>query len=225
MRTLLWVCLLVTLSVGRRRPSACTQKPAQKPAAPAPARRSLLHRPATQKPAPQAAQGELVLQGDTTPRPALPTYFGDTGLWFVLTAETLPSGKLSFSVYRANFDRHQGLTDVGEFGITGAVGLGDRLNFSDRGELDASSETSGLIFVPSDPEFGGVANEFPFNRDHWSKTLGEPIVIGAKFGLLSQSRGNGMALAPRVMLKFPSGGATAASTKAFAGDLRSGRQR
>ena len=105
MRTLLWVCLLVTFSVGVT--SAQT--------------------PAPQNPNSQAPQGELVLQGDTTPRPALPTYFGDTGLWFVPTAETLPSGKLSFSVYRANFDRHQGLTDVGEFGITGAVGLGDRV--------------------------------------------------------------------------------------------------
>ena len=137
-------------------------------------------------------------------------------MWFVPTAETLPAGKLSFSVYRANFDRQQGLTDVGEFGITGAIGLG-------RAELFGSWRVGRFlrnvqpVFVPSDTEFGGVANEFPYHRDHWSKTLGEPIVIGAKFGLLSQSRGNGMSLAPRVMLKFPSGGATAASTKAYAG--------
>ena len=194
MRTLLWVCLLVTFSAGVT--SAQT--------------------PAPQNPSSQDPQGELVLQGDTTPRPALPTYFGDTGLWFVPTAETLPSGKLSFSVYRANFDRHQGLTDVGEFGITGAVGFG-AVELFGSWRVGRFERNISPVFVPSDTEFGGVSNEFPFNRDHWSKTLGEPIVVGAKFGLLSQSRGSGMSLAPRVMIKFPSGGATAASTKAFAG--------
>src|SRR4029453_884488 len=192
LRTLLWVCLLVTLSV--RVPSA--------------------QAPATQKPA-QDQQGELVLQGDTTPRPALPTYFGDTGLWFVPTAETLPAGKTSFSLYRANFDRKQGLTDVGGFGITGAIGLG-RAELFGSWRVGRFARNIQPVFVPTEAELGGVNNEFPFQRDHWSKTLGEPIVVGAKFGLLSQSRGNGMALGPRAMLKFPSGGATAASTKAFA---------
>ena len=32
-------------------------------------------------------------------RPALPTFFGDTGLWFVSTAETLPARGWSFSLY------------------------------------------------------------------------------------------------------------------------------
>jgi len=36
-------------------------------------------------------QDETVLQGDATPRPALPTIYGDTGFWFVPTAETLPN--------------------------------------------------------------------------------------------------------------------------------------
>ena len=170
MRTLLWVCLLVALSVGVASAQA----------------------PAPQKPNPQAPQGELVLQGDTTPRPALPTYFGDTGLWFVPTAETLPAGKASFSVYRANFDRQQGLTDVGEFGITGAIGLRSRRALWILAGWTLRRETSSLSSFPSDAEFGGVNNEFPYQRDHWSKTLGEPIVVGAKFGLLSQSRGNGM---------------------------------
>ena len=211
MRTLLWVCLLVTFSVGAASAQApATQKPAtQKPAASA---------PATQKPAAQAPQGDLVLQGDTTPRPALPSYFGDTGLWFVPTGETLPKGKSSFSVYRANFDREQGLTDVGEFGITGAFGLG-RAEVFGSWRVGRFRRNIQPNFIPSNSEFGGVNNEFPYQRDHWSKTLGEPIVVGAKFGLLSQSRGNAMSLAPRVMLKFPSGGATAASTKAYSGTI------
>ena len=68
-------------------------------------------------------QDEIVLQGDTTPRPALPTFYGDTGLWFLSTAETLPAGRWSVSGFRANWDRRQGLTDVNQIGLTGAVGL------------------------------------------------------------------------------------------------------
>jgi len=196
LRTLLWVCLLVTFSVGVANGQAA----------------------APQNSNSQNAQGELVLQGDTTPRPALPTYFGDTGLWFIPTAETLPKGKASFSVYRANFDRPQGLTDVGEFGITGAIGLG-RAELFGSWRIGRFSRNISPIFIPTNSEFGGVNNEFPYQRDHWSRNLGEPIVVGAKWGLLSQSRGNGMALAPRFMLKFPSGGATAASTKDYSGTI------
>ena len=36
----------------------------------------------------------------TETRPATTTFFGDTGLWFVPTAEVLAGGKLSASGYR-----------------------------------------------------------------------------------------------------------------------------
>ena len=156
-------------------------------------------------------QDEIVLQGDTTPRPATPTFYGDTGLWFVPTAETMPAGKFSFSVFRANFDRRQGLTDVNQIGITGAVALGDRF------ELFGSWRTVRLdrdvrpVYVPGEPEFGGVSQEFPYIRRGWSETLGGPFYVGGKFSLISQSRGDALSLAPRVMVKFPSG-STWAST-------------
>ena len=41
-------------------------------------------------------------------RPATTTFFGDTGLWFVPTAEVLPHKKCSASGYRANWDYRQG---------------------------------------------------------------------------------------------------------------------
>ena len=71
-------------------------------------------------------QDEIVLQGDATPRPALPTIYGDTGLWYVPTAETLPNKKWSFQVFRANWDVHQGVTDASDIGLTLGVGLGNR---------------------------------------------------------------------------------------------------
>jgi hypothetical protein len=169
--------------------------------------------PASQGANTPAAQGELVLQGDTTPRPALPTYWGDTGLWFVPTADTLPSRKWSLSVYRANFDRRHALTDVGEFGLTVAAGLSDRVEVFGSWRVGRFRRNTRPVFIPSDTEFGGVNNEYPYLHERWSRTLGEPIIAGAKFGLLAQSRGHAVSLAPRVMIKFPSGGATEASTK------------
>jgi len=38
-------------------------------------------------------------------RPAAPTYEGDTGLFRLSSAYTIPKGKLSFGVFRDNFDR------------------------------------------------------------------------------------------------------------------------
>ena len=118
---------------------------------------------------------------------------------------------LSFSVFRANFDRRQGLTDVNQIGFTARSASVIAL------ELFGSWRTVRLdrdvrpVFVPAEAEFGGVSQEYPYLRRGWSKTLGGPVIIGGKCSLISQSRGDAMSLAPRVMVKFPSG-STWAST-------------
>lgn len=170
-------------------------------------------------------QDEIVLQGDTTPRFALPTFHGDTGLWWLPTAETLPSGRWSFSVFRANFDRRQGLTDVNQFGVTGAVGIADRVELFASWRIIRLDRDVRPVFVPAEPTFGGVSQEYPYVRRGWSKTLGGPIVVGGKWSLISQSRGDAMSLAPRVMVKFPTG-STWASTNDWDGhfDLVASRE-
>src|SRR5687767_7617246 len=167
---------------------------------------------------PVVTSDEIVLEGDTTPRPALPTINGDTGLWFVPTAETMPAGKWSFSVFRSNFDRRQGLTDVNQLGVTGAVALGDRFELFGSWKLVRLDRDVQPVFVPDEPTFGGVSQEYPYVRRGWSKTLGGPVMVGGKFNLISQSRGDGFALAPRIMVKFPSG-STWASTNDWDGHL------
>ena len=163
-------------------------------------------------------QDEIVLQGDTTPRPALPTFFGDTGLWFVPTAETMPSGRWSFSVFRANFDRRQGLTDVNQMGLTGAVALGDRFELFGSWRFVRLDRDVRPVFIPAEPVFGGVSQEYPYVRRGWSKTLGGPTIVGGKFSLISQSRGDAFSLAPRLMVKFPTG-PTGSSTNDWDGHL------
>jgi peptidoglycan-associated lipoprotein len=150
-------------------------------------------------------QDEIVLQGETTPRPALPTIYGDTGFWYLPTAETLPSRKWSFSLFRANWDQQQGLTDVNNIGLTGAIGIGDRVEvFGSWGVVRLDRDVR-PTFVNDDPKYGGISQDYPWMRRGWSKTLGGPINVGAKFNLISQSRGDAMALALRVFGSFPAG--------------------
>ncbi len=63
---------------------------------------------------------------DEETRPATTTFFGDTGLWFVPTAEVLANGKWSVSGYRRGTNYIQGYTNVGDFAGTFAVGIKDR---------------------------------------------------------------------------------------------------
>jgi len=183
---------------------------------------------AAQTPAPAAptttstqtsvTQDEIVLQGDATPRPALPTFFGDTGFWFVPTAETLPARRWSTSLFRANWDRRQGLTDVNQIGVTGAFGVTDRVELFASWRIVRLDRDVKPVFVPTEPVFGGVSQEYPYLRRGWSKTLGGPVIVGGKYSLISQSRGDAMSVAPRVMVKFPTG-STWASTNDWDGHV------
>src|SRR5687767_9828418 len=64
---------------------------------------------------------------DVETRPALPTVHGDTGLWFLPTAEVLPKGRISGSLFLENEHRPQGITRWVQFGPTVGVGVSDRL--------------------------------------------------------------------------------------------------
>src|SRR5262249_60146383 len=139
-------------------------------------------------------------------RPALPTFYGDTGLWFVPTAETLPARNASVSVYRANFDRRQGLTDVSQIGVTAAFALTDRLELFGSWRVVRLDRDIIPTFVPTDSRFGGVIQEFPYLRRVWSKTLGGPPIIAAKWNLISQAHNACRDLGRRFLMTLPSGG-------------------
>jgi peptidoglycan-associated lipoprotein len=161
-------------------------------------------------------QDEVVLQGDATPRPALPTIYGDTGFWHLPTAETLPNKRMSFSVFRAQWDLLQGLTDVDQIGVTAAVGLGDRAEvFASWGIYRLDRDVI-PTYVPSDIKFGGIAQDFPYMRRAESGNVGGPLLVGGKANFISQSRGDAMGLALRLTAMLPVG-ATWGGTNAYAG--------
>jgi outer membrane protein OmpA-like peptidoglycan-associated protein len=141
--------------------------------------------------------------GDT--RPATTTFMGDTGLWFVPIAEVLPAKRWSGSAYRYNYDYDQGFTDVSNWPVTFAFGLGNRAEVFGAWTLVRRIDRDVRpIFLPGQPEAGGVVNDYPFVRQGWSDNQLGDLWLGTKVNLLSeyhdQSR---VALAVRGMVKIP----------------------
>ena len=142
-------------------------------------------------------------QSDET-RPATATFWGDTGLWFVPTGEVLPTGNVSASVYRTEFDFRQGNTNVSFWPVTGAVGVGRAELFGSlRVVTRVDRDTVPLLFAGPNDETGGLVNEYPTVRDTWTGNELGDLYLGGKINLLSQQRLNPLALAVRGTLKFP----------------------
>ena len=138
-------------------------------------------------------------------RPGLTTRLGDTGLWFVPTADVLRPRGWSASVFRANFDREQGLTDVGHIGLTAGYGVTNRLEvFGSWRLVRTDRNVRNPYFSSSDP-VGGVVYDYPFVPRGWVGTNGGPLTVGAKYALLSEASNQAFSLAPRVVLEFPTG--------------------
>jgi outer membrane protein OmpA-like peptidoglycan-associated protein len=133
------------------------------------------------------------------------TAAGDTGLSMVPTAEVLSSGDVAASLFRVNTDRQQGLTDVSNIGGTLAVGVGDRLELFGSWSVVRLDRDVRPLFAAGDPDHDGLTNEFPHLRSGWSGNASGPLTVGAKWNLRSQSRQDGLALAPRLLFSLPTG--------------------
>jgi outer membrane protein OmpA-like peptidoglycan-associated protein len=160
-----------------------------------------------------SAHAQSTSQSGTPPadetRPATTTAAGDTGLWFVPTAEILPARKWSFSVYRTNFDYQQGFTDVSNFPVTFGVGLADRVEiFGSWSLVRRIDRDVRPLFFPTLGSLaaGGVVNEYPFVSDGWiGNQLGD-LWLGAKVNVTSQHRQSPAAFAFRGLVKLPTAG-------------------
>jgi len=141
-------------------------------------------------------------------RPATTTFLGDTGLWFVPTAEILPDSRWSVSGYRTNWDYRQGLTDVSHFPITFAVGLADRVEIFGSFRVDTRIDRDFEIpatFQPTNASYGGLVNAYPYVRRDWSGDNVGDLLVGLKVNLTSQWRQQPVAMAIRGTVKLPTG--------------------
>src|SRR5262245_26597825 len=133
-------------------------------------------------------------------RPATPAYEGDTGLFHLSSAYTLPKGKVSFSLFRDNLDRDPKHLDLSIHGVSLGYGATNRLeifgNFGlqNRANVDAPNQL-------------GFVNDFPFAGESatspgWQTGVGD-VRLGAKYKFLDDYLGDSVGLALRGVVKLP----------------------
>src|SRR6266511_5500399 len=101
-------------------------------------------------------------------RPATTTFFGDTGLWYVPTAEVLANGKWSASVYRRGTNWIQGYTNIGDFAGTFGVGIKDRAEIFGSFLFDTRIDRDITPMFVSDPAFWGVIDRYTLVKRPWT---------------------------------------------------------
>jgi outer membrane protein OmpA-like peptidoglycan-associated protein len=138
-------------------------------------------------------------------RPATTTFFGDTGLWFVPTAEVLPRGKWSVSGYRRGTNYIQGFSNVGDFAGTFGIGVANHLEIFGSFLFDTRIDRDiRPIFVAND-EAGGIVDRYPRVNRGWTGDNPGDFYIGAKVNFITQADNDPAALAVRALIKAPTG--------------------
>jgi outer membrane protein OmpA-like peptidoglycan-associated protein len=138
-------------------------------------------------------------------RPATTTFFGDTGLWFVPTAEVVRGGRGSGSAYRRGTNYIQGFTNVADFAGTFAIGIKDRAELFGSFLGDTRIDRDLRPLFVNDSKVGGVVDRYHRRNSGWSGDNIGDFFVGAKVNLKSQAASNGPAFAVRGLVKIPTG--------------------
>jgi outer membrane protein OmpA-like peptidoglycan-associated protein len=134
---------------------------------------------------------------------ATTTSNGDTGLWFVPTAEILARGKWSASGYRVGQNYRQGFTNVGDFPLTFGYGVTNRAELFGSFKVVTRIDRDLRPLFSTDPKVGGVVGRYPLVRQGWSGNQVGDLTVGVKFNLMSEADQKPAAVAIRGMLKLP----------------------
>ena len=158
-----------------------------------------------QTPNPQQAPSSTATTSEET-RPATTTFYGDTGLWFVPTAEVLAQGKWSATLYRRGTNYRQGYTNVGDFAGTFAFGIRGRAEFFTSFLVDTRIDRDTRpLFVADDTEIGSFVDRYPRVNQGWTGDNIGDWFVGGKVNLRSEFRQDRAAVAVRGVLKIPTG--------------------
>ena len=162
-----------------------------------------------------SANAQTGSTGSTTTvetRPATTTFFGDTGLWFVPTAEVLPAGKWSTSGYRRGTNYNEGFSNIGDFAGTFAVGVKDRAELFGSFLVDTRVARNIRPAFVNNSQVGGVVGAYPHVNSNWIGDNVGDLYVGAKVNLWSEARQNPAALALRGIVKLPTGNQSAGAS-------------
>ena len=141
--------------------------------------------------------------------PATTTTAGDTGLWYVPTANVLSQGQWSLSFSRLEANEGQGFSNISNFPISFGVGLGGRVELfvSWDAQTRVDRDARPLFFATSTTPGtgGGIDVNHPLDRGKFVHSAGDAW-LGAKFALTPAS--SAVAFAVRPMVKLPTGDST-----------------
>jgi len=160
--------------------------------------------PNASSPASQTSTSQSPPSSDTATRPATTTFYGDTGLWYVPTAEILPNGKFSVSGYRRGTNWVQGYQNVADFAGTFGFGIKDRAEvfgsflFDTRIDRDVRP-----LFTTPAGDAGGVVNNYPLVNDTFTGNHLGDLWVGFKVSPLTQLKQSPVSLGFRGLIKVP----------------------
>ena len=138
-------------------------------------------------------------------RPATTTAGGDTGLWYVPTAEVLARGSWSASGYRESTNYIQGFSNIADFAVTFAAGVMRGVEVFGSFKFDTRIDRDLRPIFLSNPDVGGVIPQYPFVTQGWSGDNVGDALVGLKLNLLSEERQRPVAVAIRGAVKLPTG--------------------
>jgi peptidoglycan-associated lipoprotein len=162
----------------------------------------------TQSSAPAAAPAQPQTPATSTSttrttRPETLTFMGDSGLWYVPTADVLARGKWSVSGYRASANYREGFTNIGSFGATFGVGVTDRVEIFGAMDLVRRIDRDLRPLFIDNPDVGGAVHVAPFMTTTWSGNQVGDLYLGAKVNLLSEEHQAPASVALRGIVKVP----------------------
>jgi len=108
-------------------------------------------------------------------RPAVAGVYGNTGLWKVFTAQTLPAGQASLSIWYDRINRNPGHLIVSTLGFGGCVGITDRLEVG----VDLEANRHVLVGRAEELSFGQQALGFFGNKTRGSLPLPAELIPGS----------------------------------------------
>jgi outer membrane protein OmpA-like peptidoglycan-associated protein len=136
---------------------------------------------------------------DYEAHPATPAYEGETGLFHMSTAYTLPKGKVSVSVFRDTLDRDPKDQSISIFGLSLGYGATSRLELfgnvgvQNRNDVDAVTQAGFNAQFP----FAGTTTTSP----EWQTGFGD-VTFGGKYKFLDDYGSDGVGLALRAYVKI-----------------------
>jgi outer membrane protein OmpA-like peptidoglycan-associated protein len=138
-------------------------------------------------------------------RQSLTTSEGDTGLWYVPTAEVLARGKWSASGYRVALNYVQGFSNVADFPLTFGVGAFPHAEVFGSFKAITRVDRDVRPIFTSNVDVGGVIGRYPYVWRGWTGNQVGDFLVGVKINLLSEASQKPAAVAVRGSVKIPTG--------------------